>query len=304
MSRAWTQLGEREKELIEIDVKRGAEHDMLLDSGPYSALLRAVWEDRLKGLVGGPNCRTRSIMRHYPVEWGNSPSPLRRWGNDEEFGIKDATPEEAKKLLEDDCLLWRMIFIAMLDSYLKEARGIQERMCFGLEQPASPKNYTPEVVSFWDTKEWALLKEEFGWNEKTFQQKPLGGAAVKPTTVAGSVVFFPEAHKLGVTHHVTVKGSWELARWPPGMMNMMAEALMRQGLHRPPQLKALSWSEHIAMGHTPARRDCRVCQENQQQCSPHRRVKHKLAGDWTLQVLSSQPMTREVSLAGTSWWVP
>ena len=74
--RVHAQLGGSEKELIEIDVKRGAEHDVLLDSGPYSALLRAVWEDRLKGLVGGPNCRTRSIMRHYPVEGGNSPRPL------------------------------------------------------------------------------------------------------------------------------------------------------------------------------------------------------------------------------------
>lgn len=30
-------------------------------------------------------------------------------------------------------------------------------------------------------------------------------------------------------------------------------------------------------GHTPARRDCRVCQENQQG-SPHRRIKKPLAG--------------------------
>jgi hypothetical protein len=38
----------------------------------------------------------------------------------------------------------------------------------------------PECVSFWDTKEWKKLKEEFNFEETTFSQDRHGGAAIKP----------------------------------------------------------------------------------------------------------------------------
>ena len=88
-------------------------------------------------------------------------------GNQEEFGVADATPEEWKKLKEDDCLMWRMVSLAMVDHYLRKARGCPHSMGFGVEQPASPKDYKPEVVSWWDTQEWRDLREEFGWSEST-----------------------------------------------------------------------------------------------------------------------------------------
>ena len=61
-----------------------------------------------------------------------------------------------------------------------------------LEQPASPKQYKPEVVSFWDTTEWKQLKEEFNLKECTFQQGHLGGKTAKPTTFGGSLDLHPE----------------------------------------------------------------------------------------------------------------
>ena len=39
-----------------------------------------------------------------------------------------------------------------------------------MEQPASPKDYMPETVSPWHTKECASFKKECGWEETTFQQ--------------------------------------------------------------------------------------------------------------------------------------
>lgn len=182
LQRAWEQCGGGPNELLEIDLQRGEGHNMLDDHGPYSGLLRAVWENKLRGLVGGPNCRTRSVMRHKPVDWSNPPRPVRKWGG-EEYGIKEATPEEKKKVTEDDQLLWRMIFLAVLDEALKTAQAGREKMGFGIEQPASPKAYNPDVVSLWDTPEWKKLKEDYGWLETTFSHKPLGGQAVKPTTM-------------------------------------------------------------------------------------------------------------------------
>ena len=308
--RAWKQKGGEERELLEVDIKRGPGHDMLLDRGPYAGLVRSVWEGKLLALLGGPNCRTRSVMRHKQVDWTTA-RPIRKWGG-EEFGVKDASSDERRKLFEDDVLLWRMIFLAMLDSSLKKAREETEVMGFGIEQPASPKDYNPEVVSFWDTTEWKDLQKEFGWKEVTFFQKPLGGAAKKPTTVAGTLELIPEEFSTKTVSHALVRGSWELARWPPGMMTMLAEAVMTQVMKKKAKACVLSWSEHIALGHTPSRRDCRICQEARQQCSPHRQVQHKLAGVLSLDTAGPLKPAYDLGgfqsryfLAGTlTWAVP
>lgn len=72
------QLGGDPERLLEIDVLRGPDHDMLRDDGPYRGLLRAALEGRLKGIVVSPNCRTRSVLRHYPVEGREEyPKPVR-----------------------------------------------------------------------------------------------------------------------------------------------------------------------------------------------------------------------------------
>ena len=49
-------------QLLEIDLQRGEGHNMLLDTGVYAGLMCAVMHDKLEALVGGPNCRTRSVL--------------------------------------------------------------------------------------------------------------------------------------------------------------------------------------------------------------------------------------------------
>ena len=67
LTRALQEVGGDRRRLVEIDILRqepGREsHDMTLDHGPYPALLRAAIDGSLKGLVMGPNCRTRSVLR-------------------------------------------------------------------------------------------------------------------------------------------------------------------------------------------------------------------------------------------------
>ena len=60
---------------------------------------------------------------------------------------------------EDDILLWRMIFLAMASNYINEARKDPRPVGFTLEQPASPKDYKPEVVSFWGYQRMVLLEK-------------------------------------------------------------------------------------------------------------------------------------------------
>ena len=81
---------------------------MLLDNGVYAGLMCAVLHDKVEGIIGGPNCRTRSVLRHYPKE--GAPRPVRKWGG-EEFGLNDLTKEEKKQVTEDDILLWLPLFV-------------------------------------------------------------------------------------------------------------------------------------------------------------------------------------------------
>ncbi|CAL1129313.1 unnamed protein product [Cladocopium goreaui] len=108
-------------------------------------------------------------------------------------------------------------------------RGIN-KIAFAMEQPASPKDYMPETVSFWDTKEWTALKKEFAWEETTFQQGAMGGVATKPTTFGGNLNLEINKHKKFKEgkEKGEIKTSKDLARWAPGVMSMVAEALMLQ----------------------------------------------------------------------------
>jgi hypothetical protein len=183
-----------------------------------------------------------------------------------------------------------------------------------LEQPASPKDYKPEVVSFWDTKEWASLKKEFGWEETTFAQGQYGGSDTKPTTFGGNLKLEVNNHKRmkKAGEGLEVKSSKNLSRWAPGVMAMVAEALTTQVMQRNPMLRPLSWDEHIAHGHTPYRRDCAVCQQTLQQCDPHRKVPYPVGGVLSLDVAGPLIPAKDIAglyarwmLGGTlTWAVP
>ena len=280
LHRAWHQVGGESWQLLEVDVERGEEHN-LLKSKLYGGLMRTALEGKIRAIIGGPNCRTRSVLRHIPVEGHpEAPRPVRQWGGGE-FGKEDLTDQEREQVRGDDLLMWRMLFLQMVSTYAARARGATKDPLFSLEQPASPKSYKPEVVSFWDTKEWHKLKKEFGWFEETFEQGSLGGKSPKPTTFGGSLKLTVEEYKTGDRRRPErVKNSRELSRWPPALMRMLATEfeLMKQVYKIDPKIKQLSWQEHIACGHVPYRRDCRVCQETNQQCAPHRKTRHVIGG--------------------------
>ena len=51
--------------------------------------------------------------------------------------------------------------------------------------------------------------------------------------------------------------------------------------------------EHVHAGHTPFRRDCRVCQESSAKSKPHRRVPHPLSGTLSIDVAGPFPTAEE-----------
>ena len=143
LSRALQECGGDKRRLLEVDVLRQEEgqpkHDMLADDGPYAALMRAALDGTLKGVIMGPNCRTRSVLRHYPLPVpGGGPRPVRSW--EEPWGMAQNTKEEQDKVREDDVLMWRglMLFIAHEEMRKALKRGEEKAMFLGLEQPADP----------------------------------------------------------------------------------------------------------------------------------------------------------------------
>ena len=70
---AWRQSGGEEKVLLELDVKRSPQHDLLPDDGVYASLLTAALQGKVHGILGGPNCRTRSVLRHYDIPGCENP---------------------------------------------------------------------------------------------------------------------------------------------------------------------------------------------------------------------------------------
>lgn len=275
LARAMKEVGADRSTLVEVDLLRGGEHDMMKDQ-LYSSLLRLALDGKMRSMVGGPNCRTRSVLRHYPVEGveGGGPRPLRAWGG-EEFGKRDLTPSEAHLVWEDDVLLWRMMLIYIVAEEVNKVEPGKKKMIgFGIEQPAYPE-YMPEVVSLWKTSQWMKMKEMYGLEEVTFNQGDYGGEAVKPTTWGGSLsieVPTKKNEEAKSRKENKTRDSKTLARWAPGFMREVARALQQQVLGLQVRMTKLSWREHIQHGHVPFRKDCRVCQESSAKAAPHRRV--------------------------------
>ena len=299
LKKALEKLGAQEHQLMEIDVLRGDGHNMLHMNGVYSGLLRCAFDGKLETILGGPNCRSRSILRHVPIpEWPQAPRPVRCWGGGE-FGRCDLSQSEKTMVLEDDTMMMRMVVLFLVSSYVKKAKGATHQPWFLLEQPADPYHKNEEVVSWWRTSQWKAIKDEFNFTELTFDQFHLGGECNKMTTVGGSlpVSIDPFQVKRKAPPKGRIHDSKSLSRWAPGMMDAIATSLMQHGLRQEPRMAQLSWADHLKNGHIPYRRDCRVCQETLQLQRPHRKVKNAISG--VLSVDTAGPLEPSADVDGS-----
>ena len=294
--------------LYEIDIKNGEDYDMVKDD-LYQKLLRMVMDGWVDGIVCGPNCRTRSMLRHIPKP--GAPRPVRNW-NGGEWGSSRNTSEEDQKVFDDDVMIWRAIFLALLAVHVRRAQEDKTgEIKFMLEQPSEPSEF-PEVVSFWRTKEWKKLMEMYGWDETSFSQGDWGGKAVKPTTVGGNLELEVPSQRMQVKKEI-IQNSKDLERWAPGMMREVAKAIVVQVQKSRigPKIKKVGWEEHLQNGHSPFRRDCLVCQQSRQKQNPHRRVERPLSGVLSLDTAGPYRdgqdlvMTSRYLMVGTfTWAVP
>ena len=161
LQRALKEVGGDTTRLVEVDLKRGREHDMI-DGPLYASLLRAAMDSYILGVVGGPNCRTRSVLRHYPLPAGR-PRPVKALTPEDWFGLPGLDEEEKKQVWEDDVLLYRMIMIFCVAEAARRENSrkgsTRARVTFLLEQPEAP-DYMPECGSWWRTDNYRNFRDQ------------------------------------------------------------------------------------------------------------------------------------------------
>lgn len=124
---------------MKIDIKKGAEFDMVEDP-MYASLLRLSLDDTIEAVVCGPNCRTRSVLRHFPIpDQPDAQKPVRGWGGEERV-LRSNSDEERKKVEDDDLMLWIAITVSLISIHNRRAAQPEApEPKFLIEQPSSPK---------------------------------------------------------------------------------------------------------------------------------------------------------------------
>ena len=280
LKRAFHEVGGDKRLMCELDVLHGTSESDLGPTGTgYALLLRLALDGYAKGWLGGPPCRTRSMLRHQAIEGKDMPRPLRSWDG-EEFGLRDLSSFEKNQVFTDDVLMLRFLLLYVVSEEIRKVNGIESPTTLLLEQPADLP-HMPEVVTIWRTPFWKKLQELYKLQTQTFNQSEFAATATKPTTTGGTLsLMVPMPGRRGVPRSVEGKTKMEvceeskaLARWPPLLMRSIAQALQTGPMGGTIKMRALSWKEHVAAGHTPFRKDCLVCQRAAAKDHHHRRSK-------------------------------
>ena len=279
--RAAKELGADERQVVEIDILRGGKWDML-DDKLFSDLLFMALDGQLSAILGSPNCRTRSRLRHQERE--GLPGPARHW-NGGEWGSDAISAAEKKKCHQDDTMLLRMVMLFVVAEEVRRATKKGQPVTFLLEHPSAPGDL-PEVVSWWRLPQWHALKKAYGLGELHLNQEDWGGYGSKPTTLGTNMQLGnggmnsrrarrgrpSNEQRMQMTNEEIVQGSKRLARWTPRLMLAIAEGVLRS-MQQPVQPRLCSWKTHVQRDHYPFRKDCQVCQEAAARGAPHYKQK-------------------------------
>ena len=193
-----------------------AEGQDFLDDDNFAELCLCAILGYLAAIIGGPMCRTWSLLRHF---WKpNAPRPVRdRFGNGV-WGKSGNTPAEQDLVDYDSLLLLRMLFLYVLAVEAGHDPAIV------LEHPADPfetsKAKEAEVCpSIWATPQLLALMKSYLLTLVTFHQCMLGGLVEKATSVMSNLDLAKLDnlccnHPGGHTYSGSSKG---LSRWAYGL---------------------------------------------------------------------------------------
>ena len=290
-----------DKVLLEVDVCRSKAWDMHAKASVYRVLLWAACEGRIDEVLGGPSCRTWSILRSIPKE--GFPAPGRAANS--LYGLDDLSPKERLKVDQDTALVAKQLLVWLSRVLLiggcrvpceEELSGL---VGFLMEHPQDPQRYRPsspevqQCPSLWRTSMWTAFRDAFGFEELHFDQGALGHRTVKPTTVGTNLLGLADLHGLKADPE-KVQSSREvpshlMAQWAPQLKQRIADAIASAHVPSAPSVEhldevirtsklsaaeRLAWLAHLQNDHVPYRADCSTCVLAAGTGHHHRRVKH------------------------------
>ena len=225
----------------EYDILRDPEHHDILKPDLYYHLLQSARKGHIMAVIGGPNCRTWSILLHKPDRTGEDGRPMRGRDNPYCWGLQDLTPEEITKTENDSLLLLRMLAIHHLSSIHNSTTALL------LEHPSDPAIYCNDVAtakecsSIWATTLIQTYQQMHEANVATWPQCATGMETQKWTTIMFKNL--PHLRRLSTMKcrckkHEPTPGlqSSDLARWSPGFQQLIASSLASQFQHLRHQL--------------------------------------------------------------------
>ena len=264
--------GKQEKEALRHLEKEGKGHfvmsvDLLAgmdvrNETVWALLLKLASSGRVAAVIGGPPCRTFSILRFRPP----GPRPVR--SREQPYGLDDLDGEERRLVDQDTGHFCRFIFLhsaATAGRVLNEEVESKE-VAFFVEQPADPDKYLNadnplygKVPTFWQTPLWRRYSEEAQLWVVTFDQLPLGHPTVKPTEGGTNL---EGARCLDGIQAAERPPPWtgpssDLATWSSGLCEVIAEGIRNwSGNPRIFKMTEEQWKAHVSRGHVPYRREC------------------------------------------------
>ena len=215
-------MGDR---IYSFDTKNDKGHDIF---GPlWSILVHSAIQGRIRSLLGGPNCRSWSILLQRPSD----KFPSQRRTRDDPWKAID--PEDQFRLDQESNLLLRMLVIIVICHLLGYP------MAHFLEHPEDPEKdfqskldiLTEEQAkvpcpSIWVTEVMKNVIKMVGGNTQSFDQGALGHKAKKRTTIWTDLPINVDGIRKYKKEKAGELSADELARWAPGLREAINEALV------------------------------------------------------------------------------
>ena len=270
--RYWSQRVPHNVQVISVDILRNQD---LLDSNVMAYLASVIRTGKVQMIVGGPPCRTVSVLR---MRGDGGPRQVRDRDGEGRWGSQNLTPAE-KQLVEDDSQLW-LRFMALV----RLGRHYNQNLTGLAETPEDPAEYWPQMKHCPTFTNWGELNDTFetpGWQRITVEQGALGHPRRKPTCLWTDIPEVLQFHGLRSAAQTNepwptsvpeaVQASKKLASWAPMLKEALIQTICRTSRtcsESSPEVRAVrrhkeeelrDWYLHLIQGHLPYRRDCAQC---------------------------------------------